>query len=76
MKRQAFLAGSWYPKDERRCREAISRHAEGTAPEPGPWHGLIGPHAGWAYSGDTAAALRDVKNGNSLIVEMAPSGAS
>ncbi|MCC6876879.1 MAG: AmmeMemoRadiSam system protein B [Sandaracinaceae bacterium] len=55
MERRAFLAGSWYPGDERGCREAIAEHAQGTEPEAGEWWGLIGPHAGWAYSGGAAA---------------------
>ncbi len=55
MLRPASLAGQWYPDDERECRAAIERHAADTRPEQGPWRGLIGPHAGWTYSGDLAA---------------------
>jgi hypothetical protein len=55
MLRPASFAGTWYPGDERECRNAIEIHARDTRPEQGPWRGLIGPHAGWLYSGDLAA---------------------
>jgi AmmeMemoRadiSam system protein B len=54
MERAASLAGAWYPGEPRACLDAIERHAEGTSPEPGRWRGLVGPHAGWLYSGDAA----------------------
>lgn len=55
MYRPAFLAGQWYPDNERDCRAAIESHAADTRPEQGPWRGVIGPHAGWLFSGDLAA---------------------
>jgi AmmeMemoRadiSam system protein B len=55
MRRSAYLAGAWYPGDERGCREAIESHAAEAQPEQGAWRGIIGPHAGWFFSGDAAA---------------------
>jgi len=55
MHRRAYLAGAWYPGTEHACRTAIEGHAADATPEQGPWRALIGPHAGWAYSGDAAA---------------------
>lgn len=52
--RRTFLAGQWYPAGPAPCREAIATYAEGVVPTRG-YCGLIGPHAGWAYSGQTAA---------------------
>lgn len=54
MRRAALLAGRWYPEDAQRCREAIDRHASEAPPSPSESIGMIGPHAGWAYSGDCA----------------------
>ncbi len=55
MRRAATLAGLWYPGEARACREAIEVHA-GDASTTGPdRRASIGPHAGWAYSGDCAA---------------------
>jgi hypothetical protein len=54
MDRPAPLAGLWYPDDPDACRAAVEKHLEGTRPKDGPWRGLIGPHAGWAFSGDCA----------------------
>lgn len=55
MDRPAQLAGLWYPGDAASCRAAIERHASGAPPTPGDHRGIIGPHAGWAFSGDCAA---------------------
>ncbi|HEY8432159.1 MAG TPA: AmmeMemoRadiSam system protein B [Sandaracinaceae bacterium] len=55
MRRAALLAGRWYPGDERSCLEAIERHADGAPRLPAGARGLVGPHAGWAYSGRCAA---------------------
>lgn len=54
MRRAAMLAGRWYPADARSCLEAIDRHAQGAPRIEGEPCGMIGPHAGWAYSGDCA----------------------
>jgi len=55
MRRPALLAGQWYPGSASACRQAIEAHARDAKPEQGPYRGLIGPHAGWSYSGDAAA---------------------
>lgn len=54
MLRPAYLAGQWYPADERGCRAAIEGHAAEATPEQGPFRGAIAPHAGWSYSGRAA----------------------
>ncbi|MCB9597462.1 MAG: AmmeMemoRadiSam system protein B [Sandaracinaceae bacterium] len=52
--RPAYLAGRWYPGDRDACRAAIADHTrEGASPESA-LRGLVGPHAGWAFSGDCA----------------------
>ena len=50
------MAGRWYPSDPEGCREAIARHTRPRAEVASDPRGLIGPHAGWAYSGDCAGA--------------------
>ena len=50
----------WYPADEAACRRQIERFvADRNAPtDPaGTWHGGIVPHAGWSFSGQTAAGV-------------------
>ncbi len=54
MYRAAYLAGQWYPASESACINAIEGHARDAQSEQGPWRGLIGPHAGWSFSGDAA----------------------
>lgn len=50
-----MLAGLWYPSDPASCRAEIERRARGAEPDGRARGGLIGPHAGWTYSGDCAA---------------------
>lgn len=52
--RPALLAGRWYPGEPGACRTAITAHALEVDLPPGSRCGLIGPHAGWAFSGDCA----------------------
>lgn len=54
MRREAALAGDWYPGEPRECLAAIEGHAQGAPAIDGDRRGLIGPHAGWVYSGDCA----------------------
>jgi AmmeMemoRadiSam system protein B len=54
MNRPALLAGLWYPSDPRSCRAAVERHGEGAPALAGAFRGLVGPHAGFTYSGDCA----------------------
>lgn len=72
MRRPASLAGRWYPSDARACRDAIASYAEGELPARGPWRALIGPHAGWAFSGACAArtyrALGEARSDAELVV--------
>jgi hypothetical protein len=59
--RQPVRAGAFYPSDPNELRlliERLAQHARSTAQElshPGSLRGLILPHAGYAYSGPTAA---------------------
>ena len=54
MYRPSFLAGRWYPGNESDCRAAIEGHAVDTRSEQEGSCALIGPHAGWSFSGDAA----------------------
>jgi AmmeMemoRadiSam system protein B len=55
--RRSVIAGSWYPGS----KQALARAVDGylahvdQPPVPGELLGLISPHAGYAYSGQTAA---------------------
>jgi AmmeMemoRadiSam system protein B len=58
--RSPIVAGLFYPADPSSCRQEIERYlaqaAEGlTVPESAQIRGGIVPHAGWAFSGPTAA---------------------
>lgn len=58
MKRQAYRAGSFYEADRAGCRRSASELLERAAlPEdlPGEVVGGLVPHAGWVFSGATAA---------------------
>ena len=76
---ESTIAGSWYPGTVRGIREMAARweaadaHDEATAPTNS--NVLILPHAGWAYSGETAwRAVRTVKGmGFRRVVLLAPS---
>lgn len=49
-------AVGWYPDDSARCAATIDGYLDGwTSTLPGPPAGGVVPHAGWAYSGSTAA---------------------
>ena len=76
---QSTLAGAWYPGTEREIRamtekwEKSSRPDEAAAPEKA--NVLILPHAGWAYSGETAwRAVRAIRGAAfKRVVILAPS---
>jgi len=55
--RQPVIAGSWYPGTERSLAHTVNEYLEAVEeqPVPGVLLGLIAPHAGYAYSGLTAA---------------------
>jgi len=55
--RQSVIAGAWYPGQPDKLRRTIDDFLKNVAPRPteGQLVGLIAPHAGYAYSGQTAA---------------------
>lgn len=55
--RPSAIAGQWYPGSAPALRGAVERYLNeiGPVPLPGPVLALISPHAGYAYSGPTAA---------------------
>jgi MEMO1 family protein len=55
--RQPVIAGSWYPGTERALSRTVDEYLGSVEPRPVPGRllGLIAPHAGYAYSGQTAA---------------------
>jgi hypothetical protein len=56
--RSPAVAGMFYPADEATCRRQIDRAVKGLgAPNAAPLFGGVVPHAGWVYSGRTAAHL-------------------
>ncbi len=56
MKRKAFVAGQFYPGDEKRLRRAIEEMPPATA-APRKAIAVISPHAGYMYSGPVAKAV-------------------
>lgn len=52
--RPAYLAGRWYPADRAGCQAEIDACCPEPAASAGVGRGLIGPHAGWAFSGECA----------------------
>lgn len=57
--RKAYRAGSFYPYDERSCRQQIEECLGDYQPPAEPDHLVAGivPHAGWVFSGPTAAKV-------------------
>ncbi len=57
--RKAFRAGSFYPFDENSCRQQIEECLGDYHPPAEPAHIVCGivPHAGWVFSGPTAAKV-------------------
>jgi AmmeMemoRadiSam system protein B len=55
--RHSTIAGSWYPGSERSLTRAVDDYLAHVdqPPVPGELLGLISPHAGYPYSGQTAA---------------------
>ena len=57
MTRQSVVAGSWYPGSEKALAQTVDRYLA-NVDQPlvgGDLLGLISPHAGYVYSGQTAA---------------------
>ena len=76
---QSTIAGSWYPGTERDIRALAEKWevhcaCEKTAMSPVP-NVLLLPHAGWAYSGETAwTAVRSVRGAQfRRVIVLAPS---
>ena len=74
---ESTIAGAWYPGTEREIR-ALAEKWESTCGEAASGESpnvLILPHAGWAYSGETAwAAVRMVRGAKfRRVVVLAPS---
>ena len=62
------LAGTWYPGTEREIRAMAETWEKATAKDeaaaPARTNVIVLPHAGWAYSGETAwRAVRAVRGG-------------
>jgi len=57
MRREPIVAGMFYPADPDRCRAEVERMLQEARRELPTGHFFAGlvPHAGWAYSGATAA---------------------
>jgi MEMO1 family protein len=55
--RPSAIAGTWYPGQPRVLRQAIEEWLDHVAPQPLPGSlvSLVAPHAGYIYSGPTAA---------------------
>ncbi|MGQ9839354.1 MAG: AmmeMemoRadiSam system protein B [Anaerolineae bacterium] len=55
--RPSAIAGTWYPGSESALRRTVEGYLSAVVPQslPGPVVALVAPHAGYAYSGPTAA---------------------
>lgn len=55
--RPSAIAGTWYPGSAPALRRTVEGYLDAVAPQtlPGPVVALVAPHAGYAYSGSTAA---------------------
>ena len=75
--RRSVIAGSWYPGSEDALVQAVDGYlsAVDQAPVDGELLGLISPHAGYAYSGQTAAYAYAQLEGRAFdtVVLMGPS---
>jgi AmmeMemoRadiSam system protein B len=75
--RQSVVAGSWYPGNARSLARAVDEYLAGVDQPPveGELLGLISPHAGYTYSGQTAAyAYHQLQGaGVDTVVLMGPS---
>ena len=76
---QSTLAGAWYPGTEREIRAMAAAwekaQAQDEAAAPARTNVIVLPHAGWAYSGETAwRAVRAIRGGGfKRVVVLAPS---
>ena len=74
--RPSILAGTWYPKDPEDIQKMIRDFFQrvDSPPLPGRIFGLISPHAGYIYSGQTAAyGYQQLKNRSfDVVVILSP----
>ena len=76
---KSTLAGAWYPGTEREIRAMAAAWEKSAASDeaaaPARTNVIVLPHAGWAYSGETAwRAVRAVRGGGfRRVVVLAPS---
>lgn len=68
--RESVIAGQWYPGNPRQLENLIQRYLQDVEPVAldGDIVGLISPHAGYAYSGQTAAYAYNQIRGASFDV--------
>jgi AmmeMemoRadiSam system protein B len=75
--RPSVIAGSWYPGTEKALARAVDEYLAHVDQEPiaGELLGLISPHAGYVYSGQTAAYAYHQLEGREFetVVLMGPS---
>jgi MEMO1 family protein len=75
--RESALAGSWYPGDPKALRQTVDGllDAATTVGRTGEIRALMVPHAGYAYSGKTAAAAFALVRGRHYerVIVLAPS---
>ncbi len=75
--RRSVIAGSWYPGSEKSLARAVDDYLAGVDQPPvaGELLGLISPHAGYVYSGQTAAYAYRQLQGRKVdtVVLMGPS---
>ena len=76
--REAVFAGSWYEGSREGLASQVDRFLTGV-PEgiklPGPVRGIVSPHAGYVYSGQTAAFAYRLLQGSGVnrVIVLAPS---
>ena len=74
--RPSAIAGTWYPGSAPTLRRTVEGYLGGVTPAdlPGPLVALVAPHAGYAYSGATAAhAYAQIRSGQfSRVVLFGP----
>jgi AmmeMemoRadiSam system protein B len=75
--RRSVIAGSWYPGTQQELARTVDGylHNVDQPPVPGDLLGLVSPHAGYAYSGQTAAYAYHQLRGRSFdtVVLIGPS---
>jgi MEMO1 family protein len=74
--RKAAVAGYFYPSDAKELKQLVSELLEENQPEqiPEKLFGLVVPHAGYKYSGKTAAfAFNTIQKAYKTIIIIAPS---